>query len=200
MTEWSIDEISCHWFEVFHWFKDDYECLSIRILFEKWEWEKFNHQCFHFFDQFIVRVLIWVEFLEFFVFSNLLINSFIHLIDKTIFELSFCIFAFISCMLFWSTFIFLTDEAYFFCTILISSILIFSILIFSILINSRWKISMITTIDEINNELDEKRELDEVSFLINDYWRFQVINQLCQIIAEFKACVLTCRDLLTCID
>jgi hypothetical protein len=138
-----------------------------------------------------------------------LINSSIHLIDKTIFEFSFCIFAFITCMLRWSTFFFLTDEAYFSRTTLISSILIFSILIFSILfsiliftilIDSKWKISMITTIDEMNNEFDEKRKFDEVSFLINDYWRFQVINWFCQNVVRFKTCILTCRNFLTCID
>jgi hypothetical protein len=53
--------------------------------------------------------------------------------------------------------------------------MLFSILIFTILIDSRLKSAMITTIDE-KNELDEKRELDEVSFLIDDYWRFQVID------------------------
>jgi hypothetical protein len=37
MIEWSIDQIIDHWFEIFHWFKRDYECLSIRILFERWE-------------------------------------------------------------------------------------------------------------------------------------------------------------------
>jgi hypothetical protein len=72
----------------------------------------------------------------------------------------------------WSTIFFLTDEAYFSRAILISSILMFAILIFSILfsililftilIDSRLKIAMITTIDE-------KDELDEMSFLINDY-------------------------------
>jgi predicted PurR-regulated permease PerM len=98
-------------------------------------------------------------------------------------------------MLCWSTSFFVTDEAYFFRTILISSILIFSIL-FS---GSRLKISMITAIDE-KDELDRKRELDEVSFLIDDYWRFQVINQLCQAVAELKAYILTRRNLLTCID
>jgi hypothetical protein len=45
----------------------------------------------------------------------------------------------------------------------------FSILKSTILIDSRWEISMITTIDEKSSELDEKRELDEVSFLIDDY-------------------------------
>jgi glucan phosphoethanolaminetransferase (alkaline phosphatase superfamily) len=198
MTEWSIIQSNDHHFENFRWFKDDYECFSIFILFEKWEWRwKINHQRFHFFDQFVFQILIVVLiWIEFFVFSNVLINSLIHLIDKTIFELSFCIFAFIFCMLCWSTFFFLTDKAYFFRTILISSNLMFSML-FS---NSRLKISMIATIDEVKNELDEKRELDEMNFLISCYWRFQIINQLCQNVVRLKACTLTCRNFLTCID
>ncbi len=57
-----------------------------------------------------------------------------------------------------------------------SSILMFSmlisILIFTILTSPEWKISMIATIDEVSSELDEKIELDEVSFLISCYWRF----------------------------
>jgi hypothetical protein len=44
-----------------------------------------------------------------------------------------------------------------------------SVLIFTILTDSGWKISMITTIGEMSSELDEKRELDEMSFLIDDY-------------------------------
>ncbi len=43
MTEWSINKNDNHWLRIFHWFKDDYECLSI-ILFKEWEWRwKFNH-------------------------------------------------------------------------------------------------------------------------------------------------------------
>jgi hypothetical protein len=46
--------------------------------------------------------------------------------------------------------------------------LIFSAL-FSVLIDSGLKIAMITTVGEKSSELDEKRELDEMSFLIDDY-------------------------------
>jgi hypothetical protein len=69
-------------------------------------------------------------------------------------------------MLCWSTIFFLTDEAYFSRTILISSILIFAILIFSILfsilifstilIDSRLEIAMITTIDENDKSINDK--------------------------------------------
>jgi hypothetical protein len=209
MTEWSVNEISDHWFRIFHWFKDDYECLNILILLEEWEWWKFNHKSFYFSWSFrYLRHSHLSRVLRVLRIQQCMIDSLIHLIDKTIFKLSFCIFAFISCMFCWSTLFFLTNEAYFLCTILTSSILIFSIMIFSILFliliftiltDSKWKISMITTIDEWS-ELDEKRELDEVSFLINNYWRFQIINQLCQNLARFKACILTCRNLLTCIS
>jgi hypothetical protein len=125
-----------------------------------------------------------------------LINPLIHLTGKTISEFPFCIFAFISCMLCWSTFFFLTDEAYFSRTTLISSVLLPSVLSSG----PKLKIPMIAAVGEVSNELDKKRELDEVSFLISCYWRFQIINQLCQVVARLKACLLTCRDLLTCID
>jgi hypothetical protein len=142
MTEWSINEISNHQFEIFHWFKVDYECLNIRISFERWEWWKINHQRLHFILEIRIRVfVILIVRIEFFVFSNILINSFIRLIRKAIFEFSFRFLAFISWMFRESAFFFLTDETFLINTfvILISSILIFSmlfsILIFTILTN-----------------------------------------------------------------
>jgi hypothetical protein len=177
MTDWSVNEISDHRFEVFHWFKDDYEYLDILIFFEEWEWWKFNDKSFHFILEIKIRVFIILIFrIEFFVFSNVLINSLIDLFRKAISEFSFRFFAFVFWMFCWSTFFFLTYKAYFTRTTLMSSILmfsmLFSILIFTILTDSKWKISMITTIDE-------QSELDEMRFLINDYWRFQIINQFC---------------------
>jgi hypothetical protein len=56
------------------------------------------------------------------------------------------------------------------------------VLVFSILTGPGWKISMVTAIGE-------KGGLGEMRFLICDYWWFQIINQFCQTIARFKACI-----------
>jgi hypothetical protein len=125
-------------------------------------------------------------------------------LTKRFFELLFCIFAFISCIFRWLTFFFLTNEAYFSRTILISSILMSSILIFSILIFSILIDFEVKNFDDNDDRWKKwtrwKRKLDEMSFLINCYWRFQIVDQFCQIIAKFKAYIWTCRNLLTCID
>jgi hypothetical protein len=170
MTERTISEINNHNFRCFHWFEWDHKDFRIWQS-EKRKWRHFDHQCFHFVIQIVIlRVfVILVIRIEFFIISNILINSLIYLIEKTISEFSYEFFTFFFWMFRESAIFFLTHEASLFSSILIDSILIFSILIFSIFTISKWKVLMITTIDEKN--------LCEMWFLIRHYWRFQIINQ-----------------------